>query len=190
MNSQHSPEDQKWIDSGHLPKGIVTAFRSSVHIYLPTYIASNAHLFINDDWINVVQLRDFLQRTAGPALDLAPGPPDTPLTRVKVEHDASTTRFSATADVKTRILKEGGQEVVEILDSDMDSDSEIGGDNAKSSPSSDMCSGTAGATDTRESSSLPPSDILSETSHAVTDLDDDSSSDESKMGVTDQTVAL
>ncbi|KAJ7621660.1 hypothetical protein B0H17DRAFT_1151819 [Mycena rosella] len=106
-------------------KGIVTAFRSS--IYLPTYIASNAHLFIDDDWINVVQIRDFLQGAAGPAPDLAPGPPDTPLTRVKVEHDASTTRLSATADVKTRILKEGGQEVVEILDSDTDSDCEIGG---------------------------------------------------------------
>ncbi|KAJ7664137.1 hypothetical protein B0H17DRAFT_1211403 [Mycena rosella] len=73
---------------------------------------------------------------AGPALDLAPGPPDTPLTHVKVEHDASTMRLSATADVKTRILKEGGQEIVEILDSDTDSDSEIGGDNTKSSPSS------------------------------------------------------
>ncbi|KAJ7708128.1 hypothetical protein B0H17DRAFT_1325102 [Mycena rosella] len=175
MNSQHSPEDQKWIDS--LPKGIVTAFRSS--IYLPTYIASNAHLFIDDDWINVVQIRDFLQGAAGPAPDLAPGPPDTPLTRVKVEHDASTTRLSATADVKTRILKEGGQEVVEILDSDTDSDCEIGGDNAKSSPSSsDMCSS---ATDTRKSSPLPPSDIPSEVSYAITDLDDDSSSDESGL---------
>ncbi|KAJ7687015.1 hypothetical protein B0H17DRAFT_1136521 [Mycena rosella] len=112
-----------------------------------------------------VQLRDFLHRAAGPALDLAPGPPDTPLTHVKVEHDASTMRLSATADVKTRILKEGGQEVVEILDSDTDSDSEIGGGYVFGYRGCHRSH--ANILDTRESSSLTPSDILSETSHTV-----------------------
>ncbi|KAJ7131044.1 hypothetical protein C8R44DRAFT_731313 [Mycena epipterygia] len=59
-----------------LPTGVLTAFRSS--IYKPTHITANAHLFINHDWIDPVQLCAFLKRG------------DT--TRVKIENDASLTR--------------------------------------------------------------------------------------------------
>ncbi|KAJ7490769.1 hypothetical protein FB451DRAFT_1166097 [Mycena latifolia] len=64
MASKHAPAsaDAKLIDS--LPTGVITAFRSS--IYVPTYVPLNAHLFINNDWINAEQLRQFLKRVPDP----------------------------------------------------------------------------------------------------------------------------
>ncbi|KAJ7454458.1 hypothetical protein FB451DRAFT_1408377 [Mycena latifolia] len=127
------------------PKRAITAFRSS--IYLPTYAASNAHMFITNDWIDAEQL-----------------------SRVKLEDDASATRLSTSEEaippvdfpsVITRIPKEGNR--FEIL-SDSDSDSEENG----------LCSERGGhdsgqeISDPRESSPLPPlppSDMPSETSY-------------------------
>ncbi|KAJ6580022.1 hypothetical protein DFH09DRAFT_1444395 [Mycena vulgaris] len=139
--------------------GVVTAFRSS--IYKLTYIASNAHLFINNDWIDTDQLRQFLLRADDP--DPSSSPRDLPPTRVKLEEESSATRISteehprASLDVstgKTRTLKEGNREILEILsDSDTVSDSE-----------DDVMTGT------RESSPLPPSNIPSETSYAASDF--------------------
>ncbi|KAJ7440577.1 hypothetical protein FB451DRAFT_1299915 [Mycena latifolia] len=75
MPSRHAPADKKLIDS--LPMGVITAFRSS--IYLPTYVASNAHLFITNDWIDPEQLRQFLKRVPDPDRDAPPSesPPGT-----------------------------------------------------------------------------------------------------------------
>ncbi|KAF7363257.1 hypothetical protein MVEN_00678900 [Mycena venus] len=147
MPSKHTPEDHRLIDS--LPMGVMTAFRSS--IYQPAYITSNPEQFINNDWIDTAQLRKFLQCATHPQPDSSsPAPEPSPI-RVKLENDALDAAFTrplspATAPgVRTRILKEGNHEVLEILsDSDMDSDQE-----------DDLGQGSA---DPRESSPLPPSD--------------------------------
>ncbi|KAJ6538270.1 hypothetical protein DFH09DRAFT_1369014 [Mycena vulgaris] len=128
MASKHTPADRQLIDN--LSMGVVTAFRSS--IYKSTYIASNAHLFINNDWIDADQLRQFLLRADDP--DPSSSPRDLPPTRVKLEEESSATRISteehprASLDVstgKTRTLKEGNREILKILsDSDTVSDSE------------------------------------------------------------------
>ncbi|KAJ6592738.1 hypothetical protein B0H19DRAFT_1365112 [Mycena capillaripes] len=133
MASKHTPDDQKLIDS--LSMGVMTAFRSS--IYQQGFIVGNPHLFINNDWIDVVQLRAFLENTTI-------HPDNSALARVKVEYDASdasVSRPSVIPDVRVRVLTEGTQEVLEIL-----SDSED----------------TVGSPDTRQSSPLPPSDIPSD----------------------------
>ncbi|KAJ7448021.1 hypothetical protein FB451DRAFT_1289595 [Mycena latifolia] len=181
MPSRHAPADKKLIDS--LPMGVIMAFRSS--IYLPTYVASNAHLFITNDWIDPEQLRQFLKRVPDPDRDAPPS--ESPLARVKLEDDASATRFSASEDaitpvdcpsVITRILKEGNREVFEIRS---DSDSEDSEENGLCPERGGHDSGQESGqeiSDPRESSPLPPSDMLNETSY-LTDLDSYSSSDES-----------
>ncbi|KAJ6514662.1 hypothetical protein DFH09DRAFT_1373939 [Mycena vulgaris] len=208
MPAEHTPDDQRLIDS--LPTGIVTAFRSS--IYQSAYVASNAHLFVNHDWIDARQLRAFLKMAPHP--ESGPQSLESPPPRVKLEYDVSETRLSAeervtTADTKTRLrtrtLTEGSHEVIEILsDSEMDTPKEaalragLGGDSANgmtnfrtSSPlpaltasklPRDASSAVTGSTDSahgttgfRTSSPLPPSDFPSDTSYAVTDLDNDSS---------------
>ncbi|KAJ7878223.1 hypothetical protein B0H13DRAFT_1892847 [Mycena leptocephala] len=115
MVSQLTLDDQALIDN--LPTGIVTAFRSS--IYQPAYIAANAHLFINNDWIDVVQLREFLKHTKNP-----PPRPISPLHASRLSRDTASVLVH---NVKTRIVQEGKREVLEILsDSEegLDSDSE------------------------------------------------------------------
>ncbi|KAJ7731530.1 hypothetical protein B0H16DRAFT_1893335 [Mycena metata] len=122
MPSKHSAEDQKLIAS--LPMGIVTAFRSS--IYRDSYIATNSHLFINNDWIDSAQLRDFIKQSQSSDPQPTPPQPKSPPTRVKIENDASDAfpaRPLPAEPVKTRILRERTREVLEILsDSDSDSD--------------------------------------------------------------------
>ncbi|KAJ7133074.1 hypothetical protein C8R44DRAFT_730272 [Mycena epipterygia] len=120
MSSKHTLEDQRLIDS--LPTGVFTAFRSS--IYKSTHVTANAHLFITHDWIDLVQLRNFLKRG-----DAHSPPPESPPTRVKLENDMSATRCLTAehdkAPVKTRLLKEGEREVVEILsDSEVESEAD------------------------------------------------------------------
>ncbi|KAJ7933578.1 hypothetical protein B0H13DRAFT_1856083 [Mycena leptocephala] len=187
MPSNHTPDEQALIDS--LPTGIVMAFRSS--IYQPAYIASNAHLFINNDWIDAIQLREFLKCIKSPHLEYSSSPrPESPPARVKLEHeasDASVTGISATEGVassgsvpgvKTRVLQEGEREVLEILsDSDLDSDLEDPAARGEH-PSDDLGHGTDNA---RESWAFPSSDIQSDTSYAATDLDGYSSSEDSRM---------
>ncbi|KAJ6603588.1 hypothetical protein DFH09DRAFT_1354717 [Mycena vulgaris] len=97
-------------------------------IYSPTYIRANAAMFLDNEWIKVSELRDFLSRRDQPVLVSFP-PLHVPPTRVKQETVDS--RFAATpikleteagvALVRTRTLQDGGREVVEIL-----SDSEDG----------------------------------------------------------------
>ncbi|KAJ7752975.1 hypothetical protein B0H16DRAFT_1836147 [Mycena metata] len=160
--------DQKLIES--LPMGIVTAFRSS--IYRDSYIAANSHVFINNHWIDPTQLREFIKQSHGS--DALPASPP-PTTRVKTENDAShafPARPSAVEQVKTRILREGTHEVLEILS---DSDSEMDLDE----PSTDSGGSTElGPMDLRQSSPLPPSDIPSDTSLPMADSDPYSSDDD------------
>ncbi|KAJ7493537.1 hypothetical protein FB451DRAFT_1164437 [Mycena latifolia] len=153
MPSRHAPADEKLIDS--LPMGAITAFRSS--IYLLTYAASNAHLFITNDWIDAEQLCQFLKRVPDPDRD-AP-PPESPPARVKLEGDASATRLSASENaippvdfpsVITRIPKEGNR--FEILSDSDSSDSE---ENGLYSEHGGHDSGQE-ISDPRESSPYPP----------------------------------
>ncbi|KAJ7775300.1 hypothetical protein B0H16DRAFT_1449930 [Mycena metata] len=164
MPSKHSPEDQKLIAS--LPMGIVTAFRSS--IYRDSYIATNSHLFINNDWIDSAQLRDFIKQSQSSDPQPTPPQPRSPPTRVKIENDTSDAfpaRHLPAEPVKTRILREGTREVLEILS---DSDPEMEFDAANESE----------ATDLRQSSPLPPSDIPSDTSLPTADSDPYTSDEE------------
>ncbi|KAJ7709264.1 hypothetical protein B0H16DRAFT_1822046 [Mycena metata] len=166
MASKHSPEDQKLIES--LPMGIVTAFRSS--IYRDSYIAANSHVFINNHWIDPTQLREFIKQSHGS--DALPASPP-PATRVKTENDAShafPARSSAVEQVKTRILREGTHEVLEILS---DYDSEMDEPSTDSGGSIEL-----GPMDLRQSSPLPPSDIPSDTSLPTADSDPYSSDDD------------
>ncbi|KAJ7085596.1 hypothetical protein C8R44DRAFT_893883 [Mycena epipterygia] len=144
MSSKHTLEDQRLIDS--LLTGVFTAFRSS--------------------------LRNFLKRG-----DVHSPPPESPPTRVKLENDTSATRRLTTehdkAPVKTRLLKEGEREVVEIL-----SDSEVESEADDSVTAYQGADPEQQATVTRESSPLPPSDIPSDTSY---DVDGCSLADEPDM---------
>ncbi|KAJ6536488.1 hypothetical protein DFH09DRAFT_97084 [Mycena vulgaris] len=137
MPSKHSPEDQKLIDS--VSMGVITAFRSS--IYQPRFIKDNSHLWVDTDWIDVVQLRRFLSDATG---ESSPGlsPSESASGRVKVESDASNALLchsSLAPNVKVRTWMEGDKDFIEIL-----SDSE----DAPDKP-------------VRQSSPLPPSDISS-----------------------------
>ncbi|KAJ6514138.1 hypothetical protein DFH09DRAFT_1374065 [Mycena vulgaris] len=155
-----SAADSALIDG--LPTRVVIAFRNS--IYRSEYVASNASMFLDNDWINMDQLKHFLARP-----DTDSHPSDALQTRVKLEFDASTRLFAAerqappsvNAKIKTRTLKEGNKEVLEILS---DSDSEV--EDFRGEDSDDF---------------LPRSDAVSEATYVGTDLDDNElSADESE----------
>ncbi|KAJ6607624.1 hypothetical protein B0H10DRAFT_2227630 [Mycena sp. CBHHK59/15] len=155
-----SATDNELIDG--LPTRVVIAFRNS--IYQSEYVASNASMFLDNDWINMDQLKHFLARP-----DTDSHPSDALQTRVKLESDASTHLFAAerqapssvNAKIKTRTLKEGNKEVLEILS---DSDSEV-----------EDCRGED------SDNFLPRSDAGSEATYVGTDLDDNEpSADESE----------
>ncbi|KAJ6605219.1 hypothetical protein DFH09DRAFT_1353754 [Mycena vulgaris] len=155
-----SAADNALIDG--LPTRVVIAFRNS--IYRSEYVASNASMFLDNDWINMDQLKHFLARP-----DTDSHPSDALQTRVKLESDASTRLFAAerqapssiNAKIKTRTLKEGNKEVLEILS---DSDSEV--EDCRGEDSDDF---------------LPRSDAGSEATYVGTDLDDNElSADESE----------
>ena len=84
---------------------------------------------INNDWIDALQLRKFLARGNDPQPRSSSPPPESSLTPIKLEKDASdasATRLLTSANVsgfRTQLLREGNREVLEIL-SDSDSDSE------------------------------------------------------------------
>ncbi|KAJ6456875.1 hypothetical protein C8R45DRAFT_1033722 [Mycena sanguinolenta] len=138
MPSKHSPEDQKLIDS--VSMGVMTAFRSS--IYQPRFIKDNSHLWVDTDWIDVVQLRRFLSDTPG---RMSPSllPLESASGRVKVESDALNALLRPSflvPEVKVRTWMEEGKDFIEIL-----SDSEDAPDNP----------------DVRQSSPFLPSDVSS-----------------------------
>ncbi|KAJ7729483.1 hypothetical protein B0H16DRAFT_1893879 [Mycena metata] len=121
MLSKHSPDDQKLIES--LSMGVGTAFRSS--IYRSSYVAANAHEFIDNEWINIVQLREFIKKTESLGSPPTPLPLESPPTRVKLENDASDAFPAAplpVEQVKVRISHQGTHEILEILSDSEDSD--------------------------------------------------------------------
>ncbi|KAF7374069.1 hypothetical protein MSAN_00287800 [Mycena sanguinolenta] len=120
MPSKHSPEDQKLIDG--VSMGVITAFRSS--IYTPCFIKDNPHMWVDTDWIDIVQLRKFLSN-ATPTF----APSESTSARVKVESDASNASVihpSVAPDVKFRTWKEGKMDFIEILSDSEDAPSSPG----------------------------------------------------------------
>ncbi|KAJ7741610.1 hypothetical protein B0H14DRAFT_2637820 [Mycena olivaceomarginata] len=83
MPSKHAIDEQRLIDG--LPMGVITAFRSS--IYNPSYVTANPHLFIANEGIDAVQLREFLDCCKSLDPISASQPLNSPPTCVKVEHD-------------------------------------------------------------------------------------------------------
>ncbi|KAJ7469936.1 hypothetical protein B0H11DRAFT_2042902 [Mycena galericulata] len=166
ITSRHSVADQQFIDG--LSTRVIMDFRSSV--YQPAYIAAHANIFINHEWIDIDALRLFVERAPQP--ELSSPPSGSPIGRVKLEHDASTTRLSSAGSisahpiVKTRTLEEGGREVLEIL-SDSESDE---------SDRPTAVSTNEDSIDVDDSSSLPASDFRSDSVDMETDFDDDTTS--------------
>ncbi|KAJ6500282.1 hypothetical protein DFH09DRAFT_1289819 [Mycena vulgaris] len=124
-------------------------------------------MVLDPDWINMDQLKHFLARP-----DTDSHPSDALQTRVKLESDASTRLFAAerqapssvNAKIKTRTLKEGNKEVLEILS---DSDSEV-----------EDCQGEVQLTNSDDF--LPRSDAGSKATYVGIDLDDNELSAESE----------
>ncbi|KAJ6595420.1 hypothetical protein B0H10DRAFT_2090007 [Mycena sp. CBHHK59/15] len=112
-----SSVDEAFIDG--LSTRVMTNFRSSM--FPLAFIQANPGMFLTNDWINVDQLRQFVARSASKS-DVSPI--KTEEIRVKLEDEAHPTRslaHSQNSAIKgTRISKENGKEVIEIL-----SDSEI-----------------------------------------------------------------
>ncbi|KAJ7857473.1 hypothetical protein B0H14DRAFT_2578363 [Mycena olivaceomarginata] len=83
MPSKHTIDEQRLIDG--LPMGVITAFRSS--IYNPSYVTANPHLFIANEGIDAVQLREFLDCCKSLDPISASQSLNSPPTCVKVEHN-------------------------------------------------------------------------------------------------------
>ncbi|KAJ7757397.1 hypothetical protein DFH07DRAFT_958754 [Mycena maculata] len=112
--SKHTPADQEYLDS--LSARQLMDFRN--YLFSPTYIALNAAKFLDYEWVDVGELRKYLQHTAAVP---APAPVKTeaippfvtpgPTGVVKAEPVGS----SVSAEIKLRALNEGGREVFELL---------------------------------------------------------------------------
>ncbi|KAJ7743687.1 hypothetical protein DFH07DRAFT_964017 [Mycena maculata] len=112
--SKHTPADQEYLDS--LSARQLMDFRN--YLFSPTYIALNAAKFLDYEWVDVGELRKYLQHTAAVP---APAPVKTeaippfvtpgPTGVVKAEPVGS----SVSAEIKLHALNEGGREVFELL---------------------------------------------------------------------------
>ncbi|KAJ6596762.1 hypothetical protein B0H10DRAFT_1959922 [Mycena sp. CBHHK59/15] len=125
MALKHSTADQQPIDS--LPARVLIGFRSS--IYTPAHIHSHAHRFLDNNWIDIDELKEFLRNANDvfASSSLLPSLLPSSSARVKSEpkgfdmHVKQEPSSSGPPLVKTRTLKEGAREVFKILS---DSESE------------------------------------------------------------------
>ncbi|KAK6992570.1 hypothetical protein R3P38DRAFT_3084685 [Favolaschia claudopus] len=128
MPFQHTAEDSEYIDS--LPNKVIKEFRSS--IYTSAYIETHSHEFITTNWIDVGQIRQFVDNGCSLRVS-ASSPPVFTTTRVKLEGNASdpsaTRSFDAPPPLRVKTHTEGNREVLEIL-----SDSEDEGVRVKQEP--------------------------------------------------------
>ncbi|KAJ6580328.1 hypothetical protein B0H10DRAFT_2443268 [Mycena sp. CBHHK59/15] len=144
---KHSPADQEFLDS--LSTRDLMDFRN--YMYSPIYIASNAGRFLDHEWINIPNLRDFLCRKAADAGQVAsstrpsavsdlihvkieapqPSAHPAPAILVKAESQSTGLPCKIPGAVKMRTLNEGGHDVFELLSDsepetlDHDSDLEV-----------------------------------------------------------------
>lgn len=87
---------RRYVSSHALTPVRLRGPRSTI-VYNPSYVTANPHLFITNEWIDAVQLRDFLDRAKSFDPISSSQPLTSPPTRVKVEHDvpdASATALS------------------------------------------------------------------------------------------------
>ncbi|KAJ6563168.1 hypothetical protein B0H10DRAFT_2363280 [Mycena sp. CBHHK59/15] len=114
--SKHISANQELIDSlsGH----DLMQFRHYIHS--PAYIRAHAEVFLDNVWINISELRDFLlERNTGDFPDVRLSASATPLI-IKVE----PTINSDPIPIRTRILREDNHDILKILS---DSEPENGG---------------------------------------------------------------
>ncbi|KAJ7676748.1 hypothetical protein DFH06DRAFT_1428491 [Mycena polygramma] len=118
--SKHAPADQEYLDS--LSARQLMDFRN--YLFTPTYIAHNAAKFLDHEWVDIGELRKYLQQTAATpppiGVKIEAMPPLVTSDRagvVKMEPLGSSVPVQAAGEIKLRALKE----VFELLS---DSDSE------------------------------------------------------------------
>ncbi|KAJ7730603.1 hypothetical protein DFH07DRAFT_969111 [Mycena maculata] len=134
--SKHTPADQEYLDS--LSTRQLMDFRN--YLFSPTYIALNAAKVLDHGWVDICELRTYLQHTAQSSpfdvsttrLSALTAPvrvkiEATPLTvapgSAAVVMEAQAISVPAPADIKMCALNEDGQEVFELLsDSEPDAD--------------------------------------------------------------------
>ncbi|KAJ7465327.1 hypothetical protein B0H11DRAFT_2307912 [Mycena galericulata] len=143
--SKHTPAEQEYLDS--LSARQLMDFRN--YLFAPTYIALNSAKFLDHEWVDIGELRKYLQHTATnsgfdgstrlstiPApvrikVEAAPpsvSPGTAPV--VKTEPQAINVPTQLSVDIKMRALNEDGREVFELLSDsepadDHDSDLEV-----------------------------------------------------------------
>ncbi|KAJ7469270.1 hypothetical protein B0H11DRAFT_2435698 [Mycena galericulata] len=142
--SKHPPADREYI--GSLSPLTLMEFRN--YMFSSAYITRNATKFLNYEWVNISDLREYMQQTtAGSVLGAstaylstvsdpvrvkiepvsAPDPPDP----VKAEPQAVILP-QISDDIKMRTLNEGGREVFELLsDSEPEPDESDGNSDAE-----------------------------------------------------------
>ncbi|KAJ6505028.1 hypothetical protein C8R45DRAFT_971670 [Mycena sanguinolenta] len=178
MPSKYSPEDQKLIDSVSI--GVMTAFRSS--IYQPRFIKDDSHLWVDTDWIDVVQLRRFLGDVPGgtsPSLL----PLESASGHVKVESDTLNALLRPSLlvpEVKVRTWMEEGKDFIEILsDSEMLPIIQVYVRQSSPFPPSDVSSSSTWDTAADAASSASDDICQSDSGSAAADDPDKSSSEAS-----------
>ncbi|KAJ6609732.1 hypothetical protein B0H10DRAFT_2193725 [Mycena sp. CBHHK59/15] len=100
--SKHTPADRDFLDG--LSGRQLTEFRN--YMYTPAYITSNAGRFLDQEWIDVPTLNQFLGRNA-------PDRP-TPTRSVKAEPQSVVIPRKTATSVKIRTSYEGSREVLEL----------------------------------------------------------------------------
>lgn len=113
--SKHAPADQEYLDSlstrqlmdfrnyVRRRRGVKELFLRTKQLFSPTYIALNAARFLDHEWVDIGELRKYLQHTTTNSgfdasttrLSTIPAPvhikiESTPLSVVKLEPQAST----------------------------------------------------------------------------------------------------
>ncbi|KAJ7464247.1 hypothetical protein B0H11DRAFT_1870607 [Mycena galericulata] len=140
--SKHTAADQDFLD--RLPGRQLIEFRN--YIYTPAYILSNAGRFLNNEWIDIPALRDFLARNVPDAgHDASSARLSSPSASIPIKIETSERPASwkpdisvkaeprpmmipppnTSASIKIRTLYEGGREVLELQSDSEVEDSDI-----------------------------------------------------------------
>ncbi|KAJ7438913.1 hypothetical protein B0H11DRAFT_2356610 [Mycena galericulata] len=185
--SKHPPADREYI--GSLSPLTLIEFRN--YMFSSAYITRNATKFLNYEWVNISDLREYMQQTtAGSVLGAstaylstvsdpvrvkiepvsAPGPPDP----VKAEPQAVILP-QISDDIKMRTLNEGGREVFELLsDSEPEPDESDGNSDAEVMETLQRTSRSSSAVPLSDANDFPDnnSNIGAKASETLSDGDD------------------
>ncbi|KAJ6530760.1 hypothetical protein B0H19DRAFT_1328025 [Mycena capillaripes] len=123
MALARGPADESFLDN--LSGRDLIEFRNYIHA--PAYIRANAAVFLSNDWIIMSDLREFLRTrnsALGPAVTLPAVKQEAPDLRpihLPVKLELISGGATVVDPVRTRTLREGDRDIVEIL-SDSDED--------------------------------------------------------------------